>query len=98
MFRVIYHQAHHIWCATTVSLGQSGGKRDQAKGRPYEVSLAPQTHDDYPKSRAALGQTRKRLATWLHEQSIQENESQSVMLSAQQLSGGTTPSGGAYDI
>ncbi len=72
--------------------------RDQAKGRPGEVSLAPQTHDDYPLSRAALGEARNRLATWLHEESIQENESQNVLLSAQQLSGGTTPSGGAYDI
>src|SRR5258708_3180748 len=64
MFRVIYHQAHHIWCATTVSLGQSGGKRDQAKGRPYQVSLAPQTHDYDPKSGSALGEARKYLETF----------------------------------
>jgi len=73
-------------------------ERYQAKGRLGEVSLASQTHDDYPKSRAALGKARKRLATWLREESIQENESQNVLLSAQQLSGGTTPSGGADDI
>jgi hypothetical protein len=38
-------------------------ERYQAKGRLCEVSLAPQTHDDYPKSGVALGEARNRLAT-----------------------------------
>jgi hypothetical protein len=51
-----------------------------------------------PHQGAVLGEARNRLATWLHEEGIQENESQNVMLSAQQISGGETPYGGAYDI
>ena len=41
----------------------AGGERDQAKGRPCEVSLAPQTPDHDPKSVGALGKASSRLET-----------------------------------